>query len=159
MRSCCGAQAPEDIPVATAETLTEADGVIFGIPTRFGMMAAQMKTFFDTTGGLWSKGALVGKPAGTFFSTATQGGGQETTALTAYTQFVHHGMIIVPMGYTFGKLQFDNSIVHGGSPYGPGTLSNGDGSRVPSEGELEAAEAYGAHFAKIAAALKAGRSA
>lgn len=149
----------EGVPVVDRETFIEADGFIFGIPTRFGMMAAQMKAFFDSTGGHWAKGALVGKPAGTFFATATQGGGQETTALTAVTQFAHHGMIYVPAGYIHGKLQFDNSVVHGGSPYGPGTLANGDGSRMPSEGELEFATVYGEHFGKIAAALKKGKTA
>ncbi len=147
-----------DVPVVDRSNFHEADGFIFGMPTRFGMMCAQMKAFFDSTGGQWSSGALIGKPAGTFFSTATQGGGQESTALTAVTQFVHHGMIYVPARYSFGKLQFDNSVVHGGSPYGPGTLTNGDGSRMPSELELEFAKSYGAQFAKAAKALKAAKT-
>lgn len=149
----------KDVPEVDRDTFVEADGFVFGLPTRFGLMAAQMKTFFDSTGKHWSSGALVGKPAGTFFSTATQGGGQETTALTAVTQFTHHGMVYVPAGYTYGKLQFDNSFPHGGSPYGPGTLTNGDGSRMPHEEELNFARAYGTHFANVAKALKVGRSA
>lgn len=93
------APAKPSIPIITADKLTEADGIIFGIPTRFGMMAAQMKAFFDTTGGLWGTQALAGKPAGIFVSTGTQGGGQETTALTAISQLTHHGMVFVPLGY------------------------------------------------------------
>eukprot|EP00899_Mesostigma_viride_P019473 jgi/Mesvir1/27527/Mv07288-RA.1 len=81
-----------DYEIATPDDLPQYDGILFGFPTRFGMMAAQMKAFFDATGGLWKTGALVGKPAGTFISTATQNGGQETTHLTAITQLVHHGM-------------------------------------------------------------------
>ncbi|CAE7329042.1 unnamed protein product, partial [Symbiodinium sp. KB8] len=96
--------------------------------TRFGKIAAQLKAAFDATGGHWQKGALRGKPVGLFFSTATQGGGQETTALTAVTQFTHHGMIYVPHGYGSPAIQFDNSKAHGGSPYGPGTLAGADGT-------------------------------
>ena len=124
---------------------------------KLGAAAAQMKAFWDQSGGHWQKGSLVGKPAGTFFSTAVQGGGQETTALTWVTQLAHHGMIYVPMGFTHPSL-FDNSVAHGGSAYGPGTLTNGDGSRQPSENELAVAVGYGTHFGKIAAALKKGRS-
>uniref|UniRef100_A0A453SQG6 NAD(P)H dehydrogenase (quinone) n=1 Tax=Aegilops tauschii subsp. strangulata TaxID=200361 RepID=A0A453SQG6_AEGTS len=92
----------QDHPVITAGQLAEADGVLFGTPTRFGMMAAQMKAFFDSTGGLWKEQSLAGKPAGVFFATATQGGGQESTALTAVTQLAHHGMLFVPVGGTHG---------------------------------------------------------
>jgi NAD(P)H dehydrogenase (quinone) len=95
----------------------------------------------------------------TFFSTGTQNGGQETTALTAVTQITHHGGIYVPFGYQFGKLQFNNSIAHGGSPYGAGTLAGPDGSASPLEDELEMAKAQGAYFAKTAKALKVGRAA
>lgn len=138
--------------------LDKCDGMAFGIPTRFGMMAAQMKAFFDSTGGHWAKGALVGKPAAVFHSTGTLGGGQETTSLTAVTQFTHHGMIFVPYGYQSGAFQFDVSCAHGGSPYGAGCLAGPDGSRVPSEGELDMATAQGAYFAKTALALKKGRA-
>eukprot|EP01083_Nonionella_stella_P090987 254319_1 len=89
----------EDVPIITASELENADGIIFGIPTRFGMAASQMKSFMDSTGGLWQGGKLMGKPAGIFVSTGTQGGGQETTAMTWVTQLAHHGMIYVPTGY------------------------------------------------------------
>ncbi|EEC79475.1 hypothetical protein OsI_20505 [Oryza sativa Indica Group] len=102
-----GAPPRSDAPVIAPQELAEADGVLFGFPTRFGMMAAQMKAFFDATGGLWREQSLAGKPAGVFFSTGTQGGGQETTPLTAVTQLAHHGMVFVPVGYTFGAKMFD----------------------------------------------------
>ncbi|KAM3366637.1 hypothetical protein ACQJBY_015804 [Aegilops geniculata] len=107
----------EDHPVITARQLAEADGILFGFPTRFGMMAAQMKAFFDSTGGLWQAQSLAGKPADVFFATGTQGGGQETTALTAVTQLTHHGMLFVPVGYTHGAGMFGMDEVKGGSPY------------------------------------------
>jgi len=144
--------------VATLDDLTWADGILIGFPTRFGNPAAQFKSFWDSTGGLWQKGGLVGKPVSCFFGTATQGGGQETSALTAYPNFVHHGMIIVPIGYTDPRL-FSNEEVHGGSPYGAGTLSGGDGSRQPSKLELGVAEHQGKYVTGIANALKAGREA
>lgn len=102
---------------------------------------------------VWTKGDLVGKPAGLFFSSATQGGGQETTALTTITQLAHHGMVFVPPGYSFGGAMFDNSEVHGGSPYGCGTIANGDGSRLPSKYELDFAKHQGAQFALVALKL------
>uniref|UniRef100_A0ACD5WYM0 Uncharacterized protein n=1 Tax=Avena sativa TaxID=4498 RepID=A0ACD5WYM0_AVESA len=144
----------EDHPVITARQLAEADGILFGFPTRFGMMAAQMKAFFDTTGGLWQSGALAGKPAGVFFATGTQGGGQETTALTAVTQLTHHGMLFVPIGYTHGAGMFAMDEVKGGSPYGAGTFAGADGSRVPSDAELALAAHQGKYFAGIAKKLK-----
>ena len=137
---------------ATAAQLADYDGLLFGIPTRFGMAAAQVKAFLDSTGGLWGKNALLGKPAGVFFSTGTQGGGQETTALTFVTQLTHHGMIFVPLGYATPKL-FNMDEVHGGSPYGAGTLAGADGSRQPSTLEKEIAAAQGAHFGTIAVKL------
>ncbi|KAF8391438.1 hypothetical protein HHK36_023743 [Tetracentron sinense] len=142
-----------DVPIITPSELTEADGLIFGFPTRFGMMAAQFKAFLDGTGGLWRAQQLAGKPAGIFYSTGSQGGGQETTALTAITQLVHHGMIYVPIGYTFGAGMFEMEKVKGGSPYGAGTLA-GDGSRFPSELELEQAFHQGKYIASIAKKLK-----
>jgi NAD(P)H dehydrogenase (quinone) len=102
-----------------------------------------MKAFFDSTGGLWFEGALVGKPAGLFLSTGTQGGGQETTALTAITQIVHHGMVFKPLGYKSGGDLFSMNEVRGGSPYGSGTYSGVDGSRQPSELELKVAKFQG----------------
>ncbi|KAK1368477.1 hypothetical protein DCAR_0104446 [Daucus carota subsp. sativus] len=142
-----------DVPVITADELTEADGLIFGFPTRFGMMAAQFKAFLDSTGGLWGTQKLAGKPAGLFYSTGSQGGGQETTALTAITQLVHHGMIFVPIGYTFGSGMFEMENVKGGSPYGAGTYA-GDGSRQPSELELAQAFHQGKYIAGITKKLK-----
>ncbi|KAD4178931.1 hypothetical protein E3N88_27522 [Mikania micrantha] len=142
-----------DAPIITPHELAEADGFIFGFPTRFGMMAAQFKAFFDATGGLWRTQQLAGKPAGIFYSTGSQGGGQETTPLTAITQLVHHGMIFVPIGYTFGAGMFEMEKVKGGSPYGAGTYA-GDGSRQPSELELEQAFHQGKYIAIITKKLK-----
>ncbi|KAL0912104.1 hypothetical protein M5K25_018054 [Dendrobium thyrsiflorum] len=143
-----------DAPIITASELAEADGILFGFPTRFGMMAAQFKAFFDSTGGLWRTQQLAGKPAGIFYSTASQGGGQETTALTAITQLVHHGMIFVPVGYTAGPGMFEIEKVKGGSPYGSGTLA-GDGTRLPTELELQLAFHQGKYFAGITKKFKA----
>ncbi|GLU23169.1 hypothetical protein SLE2022_391940 [Rubroshorea leprosula] len=143
----------DDVPIITPSELAEADGVLFGFPTRFGMMAAQFKAFMDATGGLWRTQQLAGKPAGIFYSTGSQGGGQETTPLTAITQLVHHGMVFVPIGYTFGPGMFEMETVKGGSPYGAGTFA-GDGSRQPSELELEQAFHQGKYFAGIAKRLK-----
>ncbi|KAJ6893315.1 hypothetical protein NC652_027366 [Populus alba x Populus x berolinensis] len=148
-----GAPPKSDVPIIKPNDLTEADGVLFGFPTRFGMMAAQFKAFLDATGGLWGTQQLAGKPAGIFFSTASQGGGQETTALTAITQLVHHGMIFVPIGYTFGAGMFEMEQVKGGSPYGAGTFA-GDGTRQPTELELGQAFHQGKYFAGIAKKFK-----
>lgn len=142
-----------EVPIITPNDLAEADGLIFGFPTRFGMMAAQFKAFLDSTGGLWREQRLAGKPAGIFLSTGSQGGGQETTALTAVTQLAHHGMIFVPVGYTLGADMFGLDEPRGGSPYGAGTFA-GDGSRVPSEVELKQAFHQGKYIAGIAKKLK-----
>jgi NAD(P)H dehydrogenase (quinone) len=141
----------EDIPVWTREKfdeMTKVDGFMFGTPTRFGMMSTQLKNWFDGTGKLWMTGGLVGKPAGLFFSTGSQGGGQETTALTAVTQLVHHGMIYVPLGYAFGPKYFTMNEVKAGSPYGAGTYA-GDGSRLATDLELEIAKFQGEQFGKF----------
>ena len=114
---------------------------------RFGMMCAQMKALFDATGGLWQSGALAGKPASLFTSTGTQGGGQETTIMTALTQLVHHGMIFIPPGYTHGSALFGMDEIRGGGPWGAGTFAAADGSRQPSEAEIAAAEHQGSYFA------------
>ncbi|WOK96436.1 NAD(P)H dehydrogenase (quinone) FQR1-like isoform X1 [Canna indica] len=148
-----GAPPKSNTSIITPKELVEADGLLFGFPTRFGMMAAQFKAFLDATGGLWKTQQLAGKPAGIFYSTGTQGGGQETTPLTAITQLVHHGMIFVPIGYTFGAKMFDMANIKGGSPYGAGTFA-GDGSRIPSEDELEQAFHQGKYFAGIAKKFK-----
>ena len=129
------------------DRLPEYDGLMFGMPTRFGMMAGQMKTFFDGTGGLWQSGALAGKLAGTFVSTGTQQGGQETTHCTALTQLVHHGMVYVPLGYQAGaEGQFNLSEIHGASPWGASTLAGADGSRQASQLELKCAKKHGEVF-------------
>ncbi|RDX87429.1 putative NAD(P)H dehydrogenase (quinone) FQR1-like 1, partial [Mucuna pruriens] len=148
-----GAPAKSDVPIIKPRELAEADGFLFGFPTTFGSMAAQFKTFFDATISLWRTQALAGKPAGFFFSTSSQCGGQEETPLTSITQLVHHGMIFVPVGYTFGDGMYEMEKVKGGSPYGAGTLA-GDGSRQPSELELAQAFHQGKYFAGIAKKLK-----
>ncbi|KAI5386365.1 hypothetical protein KIW84_072770 [Lathyrus oleraceus] len=148
-----GAPPKSDVPIITPNELTEADGLLLGFPTRFGMMASQFKAFLDATGGLWRTQALAGKPAGIFYSTGSQGGGQETTPLTSITQLVHHGMIFVPIGYTFGAGMFEMENVKGGSPYGAGTYA-GDGSRQPTDLELAQAFHQGKYFAGIAKKLK-----
>ncbi len=112
----------ESIPIADPHELPNYDGVILGIPTRFGSAAAQIKAFWDATGSHWYSGKLVGKPGGVFFGSVLQGGGQETTALTWLTQFTAQGMIYIPMGNTYPAM-FTNEEVHGGSPYGPGTIT------------------------------------
>ncbi len=144
-----------DVPVVDPFTIDQYDAFVFGIPTRFGMMSAQMKAFFDATGGLWQAGKLCGKPAAVFVSTGTQGGGQETTALTTITQIAHHGMIFVPTGYSMGAELFGLDEVRGGSPYGAGTFAGADGSHQPSETELKFAEHQGTYFAGVAKKLAA----
>lgn len=141
------------IPTATVEALADADGLIFGTPTRFGNMAAQMRNFLDQTGGLWMKGALVGKVGSVFASTATQHGGQETTITSFHSTLLHHGMIIVGVPYAEQRL-LNMTEISGGTPYGATTLAGGDGSRQPSENELAIARFQGAHVAKITARLK-----
>jgi len=141
------------VPTIEPQQLADADGLLFGFPTRYGMMAAQFKAFLDATGGLWRTQQLAGKPAGLFYSTGSQGGGQETTALTAITQLVHHGLLFVPVGYTFGAGMFEIEQVKGGSPYGSGTFA-GDGSRQPSKLELEQAFHQGKYLAGITKKLK-----
>ncbi|KAG2194907.1 hypothetical protein INT47_010649 [Mucor saturninus] len=151
-------QAPSkpDLPIISVDRLSEPDGILFGLPTRFGTMPAQMKALLDASGALWAKGALAGKFAGTFFSTASQHGGQETTALTAVTYFAHHGMMYVPFGYANAAMGSVDEVI-GGSAYGCGTISDGDGSRQPSHTELAIAENQGANFAEILTVFVKGR--
>ncbi|GAB9477597.1 Nad quinone oxidoreductase, partial [Globisporangium polare] len=140
-------------PIATPETLAEADGILFGMPTRFGTAPAQVKSLFDATGGLWQTGALIGKPAGMFFSCGGQGGGNETTALTTIPFLAHHGMFFVPLGSRakqFGTL--DEAV--GGGMWGAGTYA-GDGSRKPTERELGMAKVQGVSFAEVTKKLAA----
>lgn len=150
------APAKPDVPVLQPNDIAEADGFLFGIPTRYGNMPTQVKAFWDATGSLWQKGALVGKMAGTFFSTSSQHGGQETTAFTFLTTLAHHGMIYVPLGYST-PLLLDNELPNGGSAYGAGTLSNPDGSRAVSDHEKSIGEFQGESFAKILKAYVDGR--
>ncbi|DAZ98382.1 TPA: hypothetical protein N0F65_000701 [Lagenidium giganteum] len=147
----------KDHPIATPDVLKEADGVLFGFPTRFGCHPGQVRAFFDRCGQLWQAQALAGKPAGIFVSTATQGGGQETTALVSTTFLVHHGMVFVPLGYRT-PLLFNNDEVHGGGPWGAGTLAGPTGARQPSELELNVAKAQGEGFAAIAKKLAPAQS-
>lgn len=142
------------VPLATVDGLADADAIIFGTGTRFGMMTAQMRNFLDQTGGLWVKGALVGKVGSVFTSTATQHGGHESTILSFHTTLLHQGMVIVGLPYSFaGQSGVDE--VKGGSPYGAGTIADGNGSRQPSAVELDGAKFQGAHVARIAAKLAA----
>lgn len=143
------------IPVARPEQLVEADAILFGTPTRFGNMCAQMRNFLDQTGGLWAKGALIGKVGSVFASTATQHGGQETTITSFHTTLLHHGMVIVGVPYSEARLT-TMAEVTGGTPYGATTLAAADGSRQPSENEREIARFQGRHVAQIAARLHGG---
>ncbi|MCJ2083173.1 NAD(P)H:quinone oxidoreductase [Methylobacterium sp. J-090] len=139
-------------PIATVDELPDYDAIIFGTPTRYGNMAAQMKQFIDQTGGLWAKGALVGKVGSAFTSTASQHGGQETTLTSFHTVLLHLGMVVVGLPYAFqGQMGVDE--VKGGSPYGATTLADGDGSRQPSATDLAGARYQGRHVAGIAAKL------
>ena len=140
------------VPVCTVDELAAADAVIFGTPTRFGNMCGQMRQFLDATGQLWANGSLVGKVGSVFASSATQHGGQESTILSFHISLLHQGFVIVGLPYAFqGQMGIDE--VSGGSPYGATTIAGGDGSRMPSENELEAARFQGKHVASIAAKL------
>jgi NAD(P)H dehydrogenase (quinone) len=147
-----GAKLDQAAPVATPQELADYDAIIFGTPTRFGNMAGQMRNFLDQTGGLWAKGALVGKLGSVFVSTGT-GGGSETTITSFWNTLAHHGMLIVGMPYTDPMLA-DITEVRGGSPYGAATLAGADGSRLPSAKELQLASHQGEHVAKLTARLQ-----
>jgi NAD(P)H dehydrogenase (quinone) len=140
-------------PFATVDELPGYDAIIFGTPTRFGNMAAQMRNFLDQTGGLWMKGSLIGKVGSVFASTATQHGGQETTITSFHTTLLHQGMIIVGVPYSVPALM-NMSEISGGTPYGATTLAGTDGSRKPSANELDIARFQGKHVAEIASKLK-----
>lgn len=146
------AKTGQTAPVATPNELADYDAIIFGTPTRFGNMCGQMRNFLDQTGGLWAKGALVGKVGSVFASTGTQHGGQETTITSFHTTLLHQGMIIVGVPYSVKELTNMNEIT-GGTPYGATTMANSDGSRQPSANELAIARAQGRHVAAIAAKL------
>jgi NAD(P)H dehydrogenase (quinone) len=140
------------VPVIKPDQLAEADAIIFGTPTRFGNMCAQMRNFLDQTGRLWANGALVGKIGSVFASTGTQHGGQETTITSFHTTLLHHGMIIVGVPYAEARLVNMNEIT-GGTPYGASTLAGSDGARAVSENELGIARFQGRHVATIAKKL------
>lgn len=152
-----GAKAAQEqfakVPLASVEGLAEADAIIFGTPTRFGVAASQMRNFLDQTGQLWMRGALIGKVGSVFTSTATQHGGQESTILSMHTTLLHHGMVIVGMPYAEQR-QMTMAEISGGSPYGASTIAGPDGKRMPSENELAMARFQGRHVASIAKKLK-----
>jgi NAD(P)H dehydrogenase (quinone) len=151
-----GMKLEQEAPFADPNELADYDAIIVGTPTRFGNMAAQMRNFWDQTGPLWGRGALIGKVGSVFSSTASQHGGQETTIIATQTTLQHHGMIIVGLPYSFAG----NTImteVSGGTPYGATTITGSDGSRQPSTNELEGARFQGRHVAEITAALARGR--
>ncbi len=140
------------VPVATMDTLTEPQAIIFGTPTRFGNMAAQMRNFLDQTGALWAKGSLIGKIGSVFASTASQHGGQETTITSFHATLLHHGMILVGVPYSESGLT-NMADISGGTPYGATTLAGADGSRQPSQNELKIARFQGRHVVEIASKL------
>ena len=141
-------------PIATVEELAEYDAIIVGAPTRFGRVASQMANFWDQTGGLWFQGKLIGKVGAAFTSTATQHGGQETTLFSILTTLLHHGMVLTGLPYSFPG-QMRNDEITGGAPYGATTIANGDGSRQPSETELDGARFLGKTAAEVATKLTA----
>lgn len=143
----------KEVPVCRVEELADADAIIFGTPTRFGNMCGQMRQFLDATGGLWSKGALVGKIASVFTSSSTQHGGQESTILSFIPTLLHHGMIIAGLPYTFqGQSRIDE--ITGCSPYGASTIAGPDGSRQPSKNELDGARFQGRYVAELTEKLR-----
>lgn len=144
----------DHVPVCTVAELGTADALIFGTPTRFGNMCGQMRQFLDAAGQLWVSGALVGKAGSVFTSSATQHGGQESTILSFHITLLHLGMVIVGLPYSFqGQMTMDE--ITGGSPYGASTIAGGEGERMPSVNELDAARFQGRHVAAIAAKLSA----
>jgi NAD(P)H dehydrogenase (quinone) len=147
-----GAKLDQAAPLATVDDLPNYDAIIFGTPTRFGNMAGQMRTFLDQTGGLWAKGALIGKIGSVFSSTGTQHGGQETTITSFHSTLLHHGMVIVGVPYSCAGLT-NMAEITGGSPYGATTLAGADGSRKPSTNELDVAKFQGKHVAEIVTKL------
>ena len=149
-----GMKLTQDAPLAEPKELAEYDAIIFGTPTRFGNMAAQMRNFLDQTGGLWMSGAMIGKVGSVFTSTGTQHGGQETTITSFHTTLLHLGMVIVGVPYSCQGLSNMDEI-SGGTPYGASTLAGNDGSRSPSENELAIARFQGRHVAETASKLAA----
>ncbi len=149
-----GLKLDQSAPIAAPDDLADYDAIIFGTPTRFGNMAAQMRNFLDQTGPLWFQNKLVGKVGSVFCSTASQHGGQETTITSFHTTLLHHGMVIVGLPYTFAG-DAEMGEISGGTPYGATTIAGSDGSRMPSENELAGARFQGQHVARIATKLAA----
>jgi len=139
-------------PVAQLAELERYDAIIVGTGTRFGRISSQMAAFLDQAGGLWAKGAFVGKVGAAFTSSATQHGGQETTLFSIITNLLHFGMVIVGLPYSFQE-QMGVAEVKGGAPYGATTIADGDGSRQPSRVEIDGAKFQGRHVAEITARL------
>jgi NAD(P)H dehydrogenase (quinone) len=147
-----GAKTDQAAPLASPQELDGYDAIIVGCPTRYGRMAAQMAQFWDQTGGLWARNALVGKVGSAFTSTASQHGGQETTLMAIHTMLLHQGMVLVGLPYTAaGQVRLDE--ITGGSPYGATTIAGGKGERQPSANELELARFQGRHVAEVAGKL------
>ena len=142
----------QEAPIAEPLELENYDAIIVGASTRYGAMASQLKNFFDQTGPLWAKGALINKVGSVMVSTATQHGGAELALLSTQATLQHHGMIIVPLSYAY-QGQMGNDVVRGGAPYGMTTTADGDGSRQPSAQELEGAHFQGKRVAEIAIKL------
>ncbi len=149
-----GMKVDQPAAIATVDELPEYDAIVFGTPTRFGNMTSQMRYFLDQTGPLWVEGALIGKIGSVFTSTGT-GGGNETTILSFHTTLLHHGMVIVGLPYSAPDLA-DVSEMRGGSPLGAGTIAGPDGSRMPSQKELNLASFQGHHVGKIARRMTSG---
>ncbi len=149
-----GVKLDQEAPIATVDELPNYDAIIFGTPTRFGNMCAQMRNFLDQTGGLWMSGGLIDKVGSVFTSTASQHGGQETTITSFHSTLLHQGMVIVGVPYAEKRL-LNMDEISGGSPYGASTITKGDGSRLPSENELAIARYQGRHTAEIARRLSA----
>jgi NAD(P)H dehydrogenase (quinone) len=142
------------VPVADPHALADADAIILGTPTRYGSATSQMQAFLDATGGLWIKGALIGKVGSAFTSTASQHGGQETTLVHMHTFFYHQGMVVVGVPYAAQEL-LNLSEITGGTPYGASTIAGPRGERTPTANELAIARFQGRHATQIAAKLAA----
>jgi NAD(P)H dehydrogenase (quinone) len=147
-----GGKTGQAAAVAKVDDLPDYDAIIVGTPTRFGNMTGQMRTFWDQTGSLWAKGALVGKVGSVFTSSATQHGGQESTILTTHVTLLHQGLVIVGLPYSEQR-QMGLDEIKGGSPYGASTIAGGQGERMPSEQELGMAKFQGRHVTQIAKKL------
>ncbi|WVR05366.1 NAD(P)H:quinone oxidoreductase, type IV [Kwoniella sp. DSM 27419] len=145
-------------PLATPDALKEADGIIFGAPTRYGRVPAQVSAFFDKTGGLWATGGLVGKFTTMFTSAAGQHSGHESTAITTFPFFAHHGLVYVPIGYSEASVG-NVDVIQGGSPYGASTIAAGDGHLQPTEVDLKVARHQGKYFADFVSTFVRGKHA